>query len=84
VPYSNGSGYDNPQADHLLQAAQTEIDPKKRQQLYWDFQKLEMTDLPNLAIVYIKWFSIYNKSVMGLNTTALGPYENFSSVYIQH
>ena len=46
-------------------------------------QQLAMTDLPPFPIVYIDWFSIYNTKVKGLNTTALGLYENFSDVYIE-
>jgi peptide/nickel transport system substrate-binding protein len=83
VPYSNGAAYANPEMDRLLEVAQVELDPKKRQQLYRDMQRLEMTDLPNYPLVYQQWFSIYNKSVKGLNTTGLGPYDDFSEVYIE-
>jgi peptide/nickel transport system substrate-binding protein len=83
VPYSNGSGYSNPDMDRLLMSGQVENDPAKRKQIYHDMQKLEMTDLPNYPVVYMKWFSIYNKAVKGLNATALGLYDNFADVYIE-
>ena len=33
VPYSNGSGYSNPEMDRLLEAGQVENDPQKRRQI---------------------------------------------------
>ena len=83
VSYSNGSGYNNPAMDKILEAAQIENNPAKRKALYAQMQKLVMTDLPNMGLVYIQWFSIYDKKVKNLNTTGLGPYESFSSVYIE-
>ena len=83
VPYSNGSGYASPEMDRILEAAQVENDPVKRHDLYVQMQKLEMTDLPNFAIVYSRWMTIHDKKVKDLNTTGLGPYENFAAVYME-
>jgi peptide/nickel transport system substrate-binding protein len=83
VTYSNGSGYNNPEMDKILQAAQVENDPAKRRKLYEDMQRLIMTDLPNMGLVYIQWFTIHDKKVKNLNTTGLGPYENFADVYME-
>jgi peptide/nickel transport system substrate-binding protein len=82
VPFSNGSGYSNPEMDRILETAQRENDPATRQRLYWDMQRLEMTDLPNFPLVYIKWYTIYDKRLHNLNSTGLGPYENFADVYM--
>lgn len=81
--YSNGSGYSNPEMDRLLEAGMVENDFETRKQIYRDMQKLAMTDLSTIPLVYIQWFSIANASVKGLNTTALGLYENFADVYIE-
>ncbi len=83
VTYSNGSGYDNPEMDKILMSAQVENDPAKRRKLYEDMQRLVMTDLPNLGLVYMQWFTIHDKKVKNLNTTGLGPYENFADVYME-
>jgi peptide/nickel transport system substrate-binding protein len=83
VAYSNGSGYSNPEMDRLLEAGRVETDLKKRQQIYHDMQNLAMTDLPNYPLVYMQWFSVYHKSVKGLNTTGLGLYDDFSDVYLE-
>jgi len=83
VTYSNGAGYDNPEMDKILEAAQVENDPAKRRKLYEDMQRLIMTDLPNMGLVYIQWFTIHDKKVKNLNTTGLGPYENFADVYME-
>lgn len=81
--YSNGSGYSNPEMDRLLEAGMVENDPQKRREIYVKMQQLALTDLSTYPIVYMKWFSIYNKSVKDMNTTALGLYENFADVYIE-
>jgi len=83
VSYSNGSGYNNPAMDKILEAAQIENNPAKRKAMYAQMQKLVMTDLPNIGLLYIQWYTIYDKKVKNLNTTGLGPYDSFSNVYIE-
>lgn len=83
VPYSNGAGYSNPAMDSLLERAAVENDSAKRRQHYVDMQKLVMTDVPQLGLVYIQWFTIHDKRVKGLNTTGLGPYESFAGVWLE-
>ncbi|HEY4134122.1 MAG TPA: ABC transporter substrate-binding protein [Alphaproteobacteria bacterium] len=83
VSYSNGSGYNNPEMDKILESAQIENNPAKRKKLYEDMQRLVMTDLPNMGLVYIQWFTIYDKKIKNLNTTGLGPYESFADVYME-
>jgi peptide/nickel transport system substrate-binding protein len=83
VTYSNGSGYNNPVMDKILESAQIENDPAKRRKLYEDMQRLVMTDLPNMGLVYIQWFTIHDKKVKNLNTTGLGPMESFADVYME-
>ena len=83
VTYSNGSGYNNPEMDKLLEDGQVENDPAKRRKIYEDMQRLVMTDLPNMGLVYIQWFTIHDKKVKNLNTTGLGPMESFADVYME-
>lgn len=83
VPYSNGSGYANPEMDKILEDAQVETDAQKRHDLYVRMQQRAMTDVPNFAIVYSRWMTIHDKKVKDLNTTGLGPYENFAAVYLE-
>lgn len=83
VTYSNGAGYNDPEMDKLLETAQVENDPAKRRALYEQVQRKIMTDLPNMGLVYIQWFTIHDKKVKNLNTTGLGPYENFADVWME-
>ncbi len=83
VAYSNGAGYASEEMDEILEAAQVEVNLEKRKELYKKMQQLAMTDLSTYPIVYINWFSVYDKSVKGLNQTALGVYENFANVYLE-
>lgn len=51
VAYSNATHYASDEADRLLEAAQVEIDPQRRWQLYERFQALVMHDLPRIPLV---------------------------------
>ncbi|MFX7209388.1 hypothetical protein ABTI39_19965, partial [Acinetobacter baumannii] len=50
VPFSNGSGYSNPEVDRLLEAAAVESDPAKRRELFYAFQVIVATDLPDINL----------------------------------
>lgn len=58
VPYSNGSCYENPAVDALLEAAAIELDFDKRYQLYKDFQRIAMEDLPVIPVNSVDTLSI--------------------------
>ena len=52
VAFSNGAGYSNPRVDHLLEAAQVELDPAKRKSYYREFQQIVMKDLPLIPLYW--------------------------------
>ncbi|MGY4307894.1 peptide/nickel transport system substrate-binding protein [Bradyrhizobium sp. USDA 4369] len=58
VPWTNGSGYRNPEVDKLIADAQGEPDSKKRIEIFKTFQKIAMTDLPSLPLVELKFFTV--------------------------
>lgn len=70
VPFSNGSKYVNPEVDHLLETAAVEVDPSKRKQLFNEFQKLVVEDLPTLDIVTPSVITVYDKRVKNLRIGA--------------
>src|SRR6266404_475400 len=47
VPFSNGSHYDNPKVDALLEGAAVENDPAKRKQMFIDFQRIIAAEVPD-------------------------------------
>jgi peptide/nickel transport system substrate-binding protein len=66
LPFSNGARYENPEVDRLLEAAAVEIDPAKRLDLFNQFQRLVVEDLPALDIVTPATITVSDKRVQGL------------------
>lgn len=83
VPFSNASGYANPEVDRLLEAAASEADSAKRRQLFFDFQKIAYEDLPIINLIAIDQITVYNKKIKNHTITADGVASNFADVYIE-
>jgi peptide/nickel transport system substrate-binding protein len=83
VPFSNGTGYSNPEVDALLEAAQTEIDPQKRTVLFHQFQKKVVEDLPILPMCDVPYFTVKNKAVKNTEISPFGISDNFADAYIE-
>src|SRR5690606_7650941 len=66
LPFSNGAKYENPEVDRLLEAAAVEIDPAKRLDLFNQFQRLVVEDLPALDIVTPATITVSDRRVQGL------------------
>jgi peptide/nickel transport system substrate-binding protein len=82
VPFSNGSGYSNPEVDRLLEAAAVETDRERRRALFREFQIIVATDLPDVNLVTGANLTIANKKVIGHTTTIDGPSANFADVWL--
>jgi len=82
VAFSNGSHYASPQADKLLESAQSENDPAKRRALYVEFQKLVMNDLPRIPLIVLDEVAVASKRVHDYVTDDTGFYGNLASAYI--
>jgi len=82
APFTNGSGYSNPQMDRILEAAQVEADPQKRRKLWEEFQQLAMTDLPIIPLLRPEMVTVVNRRVKNLVAGGLGVYDTFADVAI--
>lgn len=82
VPFTNGSRYVNPEVDRLLEAAAVEVDPKKRLQLFNDFQKQVVQDLPTLDIVTPSVITVYDKRVKNLKIGVEDLWNNGADIYL--
>lgn len=82
VAFSNGAGYVDEEMDRLLEAAQTEVDPDARRDLFHEMQRLAMTDLPYLPLTHLDMITIYNQRVRNHTITADGVHANFAEVYL--
>lgn len=83
VPFSNGSGYNNPQMDTLLESAAAEPNSEKRIKLFNEFQVLAATDLPILPIVDAPYFAVRNTRLKNTEVSPFGFGGSFSNAYIE-
>jgi peptide/nickel transport system substrate-binding protein len=83
VGFSNGSHYVNPKMDKILENAAAEMDPAKRKELYHQFQKLAMEDLPVFPLVAVESTTAASKRLKNHTIDANGTYSNFANVYLE-
>lgn len=67
VPFSNSSGYRNPQVDALFEQAQTTLDPAARTAVYRQLQEQLVADLPYLWIVETVGTRAYSSKCTGFS-----------------
>ena len=82
VPFSNGSNYNNPKVDALLEGAAVENDPVKRRQMFLDFQKIYLEEVPDISLYSPLYLTIKNKRVHEDSPTADGVESNMSRVWL--
>jgi peptide/nickel transport system substrate-binding protein len=82
VPFSNSSGYSNPEMDKVLEGAQTETDTEKRKNLFFEMQKIAQTDLPVIDLFVLGRATIFNKRVRN-HTSQADALPNFADVYLE-
>jgi peptide/nickel transport system substrate-binding protein len=78
IAFSNGTHYANPEADRLLVAAQTEIDPVKRRALYVQFQTIVQTDVATLPLIFAAIPLVGHRKLRDAITTADTHLGNFA------
>ncbi len=83
VPFSNASGYSNPEMDKVIEAAQIEHDRKKRKELIGRLQSIAQEDLPVLDLFEVRFFTLANKKVQDHTNSAEGVYGSFSGVWLK-
>ncbi len=83
LPFSNGSKYENPEVDRLLEAAAVEVDPAKRVELFNEFQRIVVEDLPTLDIVTPASITVFDKRVHNLKLGAEHLWSNGADIYIE-
>lgn len=82
VAFSNGSGYSNPEVDAILEAAAVEMDQAKRKELYAEFQRKVMADVPTLPLSSTSRVTISRDRVKDHTVGAIGPFGTFSQVWL--
>jgi len=69
IPWTNGSGYHNPEVDRLIGQTQGEADPQKRIAEFKQIQKITLTDLPSLPLEELKFFTVQSSNLQHPNPT---------------
>lgn len=82
VPFSNGSGYSNPEVDEIFEQAAVENDRAKRVALFNRMQVIIARDLPDITLVSFRQLTIFNKKVQDHTVVADGLSGSLSSTYI--
>jgi len=76
-------GYSNPETDKQWEAAASEVDPAKRQELYTKLQTTLVNEVANGFLVDMEFPTLYRGNVKNLVKTAIGLNESFDDVYIE-
>jgi peptide/nickel transport system substrate-binding protein len=72
IKQTNRTWYSNPQADALLESGARELDPKKRDQIYYDAQKLLLSESPWQPLyIPVEGMAIRNR-VSGVGVGSMG------------
>lgn len=83
IPWSNGSGYSNPEMDSLIDQAHQAPDDQKRVELYKKLQRLAQQDLPNLTLMEAELFTLASRRLHGLDEGSTGVYESLKNAWLE-
>jgi peptide/nickel transport system substrate-binding protein len=82
VPFSNGTAYNNPEVDGLLEAAAVSLDHADRIAKWKQIQEIVMRDVPNFPIAMPSWLTISQSRVRDHSTNAEGFEGSLARVYV--
>jgi peptide/nickel transport system substrate-binding protein len=82
TPWYNVSGYNNPDMDRAIEAAQVETDPQKRIEHYNEVQRLAQRDLPLIGLFEFRWFGVWDKQVRNVTDASSHSRSNFANVWL--
>jgi peptide/nickel transport system substrate-binding protein len=68
------TGWQNAEVEDLVAQAKVELDPEKRQELYYQIQQIFADDMPMISLFYIPYPVAYRSNVQNFIQTPLGAY----------
>lgn len=77
--FANSARWREPEADHLMDRAMTELDPVLRRQLYRDLQHVALKTAPYVWLVEMTPPVLVHRDVWNLMSAPLGLYGNFAA-----
>lgn len=82
TPYGNNTGYNNPRIDELFDKAAVTIDPKERQRLYSEAQRILVEDAAVVWLIETRFPQVYHEKVKNLVTSTYALGDSFADVYL--
>jgi peptide/nickel transport system substrate-binding protein len=70
IPWTNDTGYKNPDMDAAIEASQRESDPTKRVEEFHALQRIAMADLQVLPLIELQHFTVYSRRLRGISHAA--------------
>lgn len=83
VPYSNASGYSNPEMDKLWEMAQIEADDEKRRQYFFKIQEIAQRDLPILDLFEVKPMTVSSSKLQNHIVTSYATFSSLRDAYFE-
>jgi peptide/nickel transport system substrate-binding protein len=72
---ANRGHYSNPRVDALIDQARREVDPRVRQPIYAEIQRILAQELPYIDLWYLDNVLVHNKRVVNLKLNPAGNYD---------
>ncbi len=82
APFTNASGYTNPEMDRALEAAAVEVDQAKRVAEVAKVQQIAMTDLPIVPLAELQNVTVANRRVHAHTTGPEGLRASFAETWL--
>lgn len=82
IPFSNASGYANPEVDRIFEAAQVEPDDAKRVALFQEFQRIAQRDLPIVNLFDMRPATVTNRRVRNHTLRGDAVFASFVDVFL--
>ena len=82
VPFSNQGGYHNDELDAVIAKAAVELDAEKRTELYKDFQKKVVEDLPLINVAEWSFISVASDKVKNIADNPRWAVSNWADTWL--
>ncbi|MBK0399522.1 ABC transporter substrate-binding protein [Limibaculum sp. M0105] len=81
--FVNGTKWSSPETDALMDAASVENDPKKRAELYHDFQRQIVDASPIIFMHELEFTTVHSANLKNAVMGPLGVYHSFADAYFE-
>ena len=83
TPWVNGTRWTSPKVDELLEAAAVEADPKRRNALYHEFQKIVVEASQIVWVMELEFTTVYNRKLQNAVVSPLGVNTSFDGAWMK-